>query len=222
LRAPARAAFTTTRARVDRDPLATTHTVPHDGSASRSPALADARLVAVGSSNPVKVGAVRAVLAAGAPNVRVESVAVSSGGPDQPWGDDETIRGAVARATAARAALDADFGVGIEGGVVEDAHGVGGALRTCAWAAVVDRAGTHAIGGSLAMPLPPAIAERVRGGMELGHAMDAETGARNVKHGAGAVGVLTAGIVDRQRAYEHLVAYAFARWLTPALWEGAS
>ena len=50
----------------------------------------------------------------------------------------------------------------------------------------------------------------VRGGTELGHAMDALTGAHNVKQGAGAVGILTHGLVTRQQAYETLVAYALA------------
>ena len=48
------------------------------------------------------------------------------------------------------------------------------------------------------------------------------TGAIGTKHGAGAVGILTAGLVDRQRAYETLVAYALAPFLSPAQYaEGA-
>jgi non-canonical (house-cleaning) NTP pyrophosphatase len=60
------------------------------------------------------------------------------------------------------------------------------------------------------MPLPARVAELVRGGMELGHAMDAVTGERDVKRGVGAVGILTRGLVSRQQAYETLVAYALA------------
>jgi non-canonical (house-cleaning) NTP pyrophosphatase len=41
------------------------------------------------------------------------------------------------------------------------------------------------------------------------------TGARNVKHGLGAVGILTRGLVSRQQAYETLVAYALASVLPP-------
>src|SRR5450830_1990839 len=96
------------------------------------------RLVAVGSKNPVKVAAVRAVLARIAPRAVVEMIAVTSGVPDQPFGDDETIRGALARALAAREAVGAELGFGIEGGVVELADGT---MRTCAWAAVVSSDG---------------------------------------------------------------------------------
>ena len=153
------------------------------------------------------------LVAAGA---RTEGVRVASTVRDQPWGDEETIRGAAARAHAARESLDADLGVGLEGGVVED--GASGTLRTCAWAVVVGRDGRSGTGGSLAMPLPPAVAAAVRAGAELGHAMDALTGAVNTKHGTGAVGVLTGGLIDRQRAYEVLVTYALAPWLAGEYW----
>ena len=66
------------------------------------------------------------------------------------------------------------------------------------------------------MLLPPRVAALVRNGVELGHAMDRVTGSHGTKHGAGAVGILTAGLVDRQRAYETLVAYALAPFLSPA------
>lgn len=163
--------------------------------------------VAVGSSNPVKIGAARSVVERLGGASELSSVAVASGVPDQPWGDDETIRGALARARAARAAADADVGIGIEGGVVESAEGT---VRTCAWAAAVTRDGRESVGGSLAMTLPPRVAALVRGGMELGHAMDAVTGRHNVKQGPGAVGILTHGLVTRQQAYEAIVAYALA------------
>ncbi|MES2178112.1 MAG: inosine/xanthosine triphosphatase [Gemmatimonadota bacterium] len=169
------------------------------------------RLVAVGSMNPVKINAARSVIERVDADADVRGVAVESGVPDQPWGDDETIRGAVARARAARETLDADWGVGIEGGVVASPDG---SVRTCAWAAIVSRDGTQGVGGSLSLELPRAVADLVRGGVELGHAMDAVTGEHNVKQGVGAVGLLTGGLVTRQQAYEVLVAYAMVPLLT--------
>jgi len=178
--------------------------------------LAVMRHIVVGSTNPVKVGAAQHVLATVAPLARIESIPVSSTVGDQPYGDDETIRGALARAHAARDARDADLGVGIEGGVVDERDGT---MRTCAWAAIVDRAGRSGVGGSLALTLPPRVAALVRSGLELGHAMDRIAGEHDTKRGKGAVGILTAGIVDRQRAYEVLVSYALARFLTPDLYD---
>jgi non-canonical (house-cleaning) NTP pyrophosphatase len=40
------------------------------------------------------------------------------------------------------------------------------------------------------------------------------TGVHNVKQGVGAVGILTAGLVTRQQAYEVLVAYALVPFLS--------
>ena len=171
--------------------------------------------------NPVKIAAVRAVLERVGARARVDGIAVASGVSDQPVGDDETIRGATQRARAVLAQTDADFGVGLEGGVVDErgVDGADGFMRTCAWAAVVARDGRVGTGGSLAMTLPARVASLVRDGVELGHAMDRVTGGQDTKRGAGAVGILTAGLVDRQRAYESLVTYALAPFLTPALYD---
>jgi non-canonical (house-cleaning) NTP pyrophosphatase len=102
------------------------------------------------------------------------------------------------------------MGIGIEGGVNDAGDG---RVRTCAWAAVVARDGRSGVGGSLSLELPQRVAELVREGMELGHAMDEVTGERNVKQGVGAVGILTRGLVSRSQAYEYILAYA----LTPFL-----
>ena len=179
--------------------------------------LQSVRRVAVGSTNPVKVAAVRAVLIAAGASAEIASIGVASTVRDQPIGDDETIRGALARAQASREATGAELGVGIEGGIVELPDG---SMRTCAWAAIVDADGRAGIGGSLAMQLPNAVAELVRGGLELGHAMDRYVNERDTKRGKGAVGILTAGLVDRQRAYESLVSYALAPFITPDLYAG--
>ena len=172
--------------------------------------------VVVGSRNPVKIAAVRAVLARVAPRATADGHAVASQVPDQPWGDEETIRGARTRARAALAAdPGASMGVGIEGGVVALADG---GVMSNAWAVVVDRDGREGVGGSLAMPLPPKVARLLREGMELGHAMDAVTGSENTKHKEGAVGILTQGLITRQGAYEVLLTYALAPWLAAEHW----
>ncbi len=143
-------------------------------------------------------------------DVQVTGLAVDSGVAPQPMGDEETQFGAETRARSALAQSDATLAVGLEGGVVllVDGH-----MRTCAWAVAVDRHGVRGVGGSLAMPLPECVASRIRAGEELGYAMDAIANTVGTKHGRGAVGILTAGLIDRQRAYETLVTYAFVPWL---------
>jgi len=81
--------------------------------------------VVVGSTNPVKVAAVEAVLARCGPGIEVHGVAVSSGVPDQPWGDDETRAGALARA---RAALARDLRAFLDAMGLASAHLVGHSL----------------------------------------------------------------------------------------------
>jgi inosine/xanthosine triphosphatase len=171
--------------------------------------------VVVGSLNPVKVAAVRAVILRHWPQAEVWGVSVPSGVPDQPWGDDETIRGAGNRARAAQRETGASLAIGLEGGCVRLSDG---SARTCAWAVAVDATGRESVGGSLSMPLPAAVTAELNAGAELGHAIDTVAGTVNVKHGQGAVGILTAGLVDRQGAYEVLVAYALSPWLAPDFW----
>ncbi|MEO7361407.1 MAG: inosine/xanthosine triphosphatase [Gemmatimonadaceae bacterium] len=171
------------------------------------------RKVVVGSTNPVKIAAVRAVIARVAPDASVQSVAVASGVPDQPWGDEETQRGAAQRARQALLMVDdggADLGVGVEGGVVLQHDG---SVRTCAWAVVCTKDGRTGTGGSLAMQLPAEVASLVIAGTELGHAMDEVAKLVETKRRTGAVGILTAGLIDRQRAYEPLITYALAPFL---------
>ena len=94
-----------------------------------------------------------------------------------------------------------------------------GSVRTCAWAAVVAADGRESVGGSLAMPLPPALVRALRGGTELGHAIDALTGEANTKHRGGAVAVLSAGLIDRQAAYEVILTYALTRFIAARWWD---
>ena len=199
------------------------HNDHHDTSRSQ-PAMSQSllpwiRKVVVGSTNPVKIAAVRAVIARVAPEASVHAVDVASGVPDQPWGDDETQRGAAERARQAlrlSTEADADLGVGIEGGVVLQHDG---SVRTCAWAVASTRDGQTGTGGSLAMQLPLEVAALVIAGTELGHAMDQVALRVHTKRHAGAVGILTAGLIDRQRAYEPLVSYALAPFLAAEYFE---
>ncbi len=165
--------------------------------------------VAVGTDNPVKCRAVRNVMRRLFPGAQVVSRQVPSGLPEQPFGDEDTRRGAVNRAHAARLAVHSDWGVGIEGGVVESEHG----MMTCAWCAIEDRSGRVGIGGSTNMLLPEEVAGRVRAGDELGKAMDEFAKLTDVKRKMGAIGVMTKGLTDRQRAYEFIVKMAVVKFL---------
>ncbi len=165
--------------------------------------------IAVGTDNPIKARAVRNVMRKVFPGAEVVSLKVGTGMPSQPVGDAETRQGAMNRAHAARIATKADWGIGIEGGVIETEVG----MMTCAWCAIEDRSGRVGIGGSTNMLLPDAVATKLRAGGELGPTMDDFTGIRNVKKKMGAIGVLTRGLTDLRRSYEFIIKLALVKFL---------
>jgi inosine/xanthosine triphosphatase len=172
----------------------------------------------VGSKNPVKIAAARNVLRRVYDgDVDVEPLGVASGVSHQPWGSEETLHGALNRARAAQRTSNATLGIGFEGGLLE----VSGRVFTSAWCVVVRNDGVVGIAGGENVLLPPSVAADVRAGAELGSAMDKLTGLDNTKHGDGAIGILTGGYLSRQTAYEHLLALALARLLTPAYYENS-
>lgn len=168
-------------------------------------------LVAVGSTNPVKLAAARSVMETLYPGVRLQGVAVESGVPDQPRSDDETVTGAINRARAARARLNADLGIGLEGGVQASPWG----CLLSGWVAIVDRQGRVGLASAGRILLPPALAGAIERGEELGPAMDRLSGQADTRRGPGAVGILTNELVKREEAFRMAVAYAAARFLHP-------
>ena len=176
--------------------------------------------VAVGSCNPVKVEAVRRAFAAAFPDseVTVSKHDVPSGVSDQPRGEEETRLGAQQRARGAlAAAAAADYGVGLEGGVVDAASG---GLESIGCMAIVrGRDGRESVSRTASFPLPPRVARLVRGEepgygkMELGAADDVVFNDIGSKQKGGAVAKVTNGLLDRARYYEHALLCACAPFL---------
>ena len=169
---------------------------------------------AVGSTNPAKLEAAHRALARLAPGCAVEGIAVRSGVGAQPFGEEDTRRGALARARAARAEIDADLGLGLEGGVIFEQD----VPWLVSWVAVVDREGRIGEASGLRMPLPLLAAARLRDGAELGDVIDALFDVHLAKQQAGAVGLLTEGFVSRTDAFADLVAMACAPLLRTDLY----
>ena len=167
--------------------------------------------IAVGSTNPVKLTAVQSIIQQLWPEAEITAVAVPTGVSDMPLSDSETIAGARNRARAARAAINADLGFGLEGGVHPDPIG----LVLQGWVVVTDGNGREGVAGAGRLPLPPKIAQRILAGEELGPVMDDLLGESNVKAKGGAVGALTGGLIPRQQAFALGVAYALAPFVAP-------
>ena len=170
--------------------------------------------IAVGSTNPVKVTAVSRMFLQKWPHAEIIPVAVPSGVSDMPMTDEETRLGAQNRAIAARNAVAADFGVGLEGGVQAESFG----LVLHGWVVIVDRNGRIGISGCPRLQLPEHIAQRVLAGEELGPVMDDVLDDHNVKQKGGAVGALTDNLVVRGDAFATAVAYALAPFVKPELY----
>lgn len=174
--------------------------------------------IAVGSLNPVKKQAAVDVLAPLFPGATFVTLSVPSGVPAQPWSDDETRAGAINRARSAQTQTGADLAVGFEGGLIRTDVG----LMTCAWCAVLDASGRLGVGGGSHTLLPPAAANRLTGGEELGTVMDWLSGQHNSKHGDGAIGILTGGLESRQSAYAHILRLALAPFRRPDLFSNGA
>lgn len=172
--------------------------------------------VGVASKNPVKSRAVRIGFEHIFPGTAIElrTASVPSGVSDQPMSDAETYRGARQRAEALRGEVpDCDYWVGLEGGIDDGPHG----MCAYAWMVVLspDRLGQARTGTFF---LPPRVADLVREGHELGRADDIVFGRTNSKAEEGAIGLLTAGAIDRADLYAHAVALALVPFVNPELY----
>ncbi|ELY51218.1 DUF84 family protein [Natronococcus jeotgali] len=166
--------------------------------------------VAVGSTNPVKVDAVERALARYEPTVA--PIAVDSGVSEQPRSVAETVSGAENRARRALEAGDAEYGIGLEGGVarLEGAPG----LSLIMWGAATDGERIER-GGGPTLRLPETIERRLEGGEELGPVMDDVLGREGVAETDGAAGALTNGLTDRSSALAEAVACSVGPLLVP-------
>ena len=169
--------------------------------------------VIITSTNPVKVRAVLEAFKVVFPGEEFVHIGhkINSGVPNQPIGNSETFQGAVNRVdTASKLIPDADFWVGIEGGVEKD----GNNLFAFAWVIIKDPFQTGKA-RSASFQLPPQIAAMVETGKELGEADDIVFSRTNSKQENGAVGILTGDIIDRQKLYEPAVILALIPFLHP-------
>lgn len=191
-------------------------------------AIATLSRVALGSVSPAKVSAVETALRrVHGGFVAVTPVRAPSHVANQPVGDEETFRGARARAAGAlRLVPGALLGIGIEAGVAwrptaarggegRGAEPPGPRLFTSAWVVAVDRYGLEGSACSAAFEVPDHLAGPVMRGAELGTALDAAFGLERAKDGPGAAGVLSRGLVTRSELYVQAVLLALLPWVAP-------
>jgi inosine/xanthosine triphosphatase len=163
--------------------------------------------IIVASTNPAKINAALDGFLRMFPEeeFNVQGVSVASGVSDQPMGDQETFRGAINRATNAKVAVpDADFYVGLEGGI----EAKGDEMEAFAWMVVISRDGKVGKGRTGVFFLPPQVAALINEGKELGEADDIVFKKQNSKQANGAVGILTNDVITRTAFYSEAMVFA--------------
>jgi len=173
--------------------------------------------IIVASKNPVKLNATRRGFEQMFPETEfiVEGVSVESGVSDQPIGRDETLQGAYNRLNGIIEIVpDADYWVGVEGGI--EVHNK--EMEVSAWIVIQDKSGRQGKGQTGTFVLPPAIAEHINDGKELGTATDIVFGQTNSKQAGGSIGELTGGLIDRTAHYDVGVIFALIPFKNPELY----
>jgi len=156
--------------------------------------------VAVGSKNPTKLASVKAAFDRYFPGNKITYVATETNSDvsEQPLSIEETIQGAVNRATNAQTD-DADFSVGIEGGLsfyTVNGHVYGVEVS---WVCVRNcRTGQSEIANSAGFPVFPKVVAHVKQGKTLSDAMAAEYGVVDIGMKNGYIGWLSGDVITRQ------------------------
>lgn len=172
--------------------------------------------IIIASKNPIKINATKLGFQKVYSNIdfECEGVSVPSDVSDQPMTNQETLQGAINRATHAKNGFpNAAFWVGIEGGIEK----VGEEMMAFAWIVIVS---TEATGKARTGTffLPPKVVELINQGKELGEADDIVFGHSNSKQKNGAVGILTGNLIDRTQFYVEAMVLALIPFLNKEIY----
>ncbi len=170
----------------------------------------------VGSTNKVKVNAVKQACQGSPVTADVKGFSVESGVSAQPMSDAETRRGATFRARAALAAglsqqpqIQGALGIGLEGGVFEHEDGT---LWSTVWVVVVDQSGNLWESNGARFPVPQVVANKIKAGGEMGPVVTAMTGMPSVKEEQGMIGIITRDFTNRTEEYSSIARLALGLW----------
>ncbi len=163
-------------------------------------------LIAVGSTNPVKVQAVKQALAG--ENVRILPYAASSEVSAQPLSDEETRTGAIQRAQNCLDNCEADLAIGLEAGV--SFHGDNVYLSH--WGALVHERQKFTSNGPQIL-LPRSFQKELLAGRILEELMHEKTGIESLGKKAGAIAVFTGNRVNREQMLTQIVQVLIGQYL---------
>ena len=151
------------------------------------------RVVAVGSTNPVKIEAVREGFEKVLGAVEVVGVDVNSNVSSHPIGLEETYLGALNRAKNAFEKVQCSYGVGIEAGLIKvEEHYID--VHVC----VVFDGIRETVGLSQGFEYPKIVAEKVLEGIEGGKIAEKISGIKDIGKNIGLIGYLTDNNITRK------------------------
>lgn len=159
-------------------------------------------IVNVGSKNKIKIWAVRDVFLKLFGKVEVHGISVPSNVPEQPR-DAQAIEGATNRARSSLG--DADFGIGIESGVVWNEES--NSSLCVQFCAVIDKLEKVTLGHSAGFMLPAGIRGKLAEGSDLAEALGVLAGAQ-IEESKGAIGYLSDDLIARSSLCESAVLMA--------------
>lgn len=185
-------------------------------------------IIAIGSTNNVKVNAAMQAFAdfrlfISDPDevssifdgLVIKDFAVDSGVAPQPFGLVQTQLGSRNRSKALRELCpDADYFVGMEAGVIVQPEG----MYEVSTATIIDQKGNTSFASGGQILLPPAIAQLVASGLELGQASDKFFGKTDSKQATGTVGLLSKNAITRRDLFYSVVLSALVPFMSPSLY----
>lgn len=155
--------------------------------------------IAIGSTNPVKIQAVKNAL--DNEDLCVIPCSALSKVRPQPLSDEETLQGAINRAKDCLEKTEATFAIGLEAGVVFLQNQV----YLCHWGAIVDRNhNTYFTNGPLIL-LPTEYCKPLQDGENLEEIMHHSTGIQSLGAREGAIGIFTQNRLNREQILTQMV-----------------
>ncbi|MFX0198254.1 MAG: inosine/xanthosine triphosphatase [Candidatus Hodarchaeota archaeon] len=165
--------------------------------------------IAVGSTNPVKFQAVENAFSHYFPAIEVISIKVDSDVPIQPY-NEEIKKGAENRARKALKVTNAEYSVGLEGGIIELYE----TAYIAGYCAIMNQnLECHGSWGSF-WECPPLVLKQLKSKKkELGIVIDELSKRTNTKQAEGAIGIFSKGVILRELVTRHAVIYALIPFL---------
>lgn len=165
--------------------------------------------IAVGSTNPVKFQAVENAFSHYFTAIEIISIKVDSDVPIQPY-NEEIKKGAENRARKALKATNAEYSVGLEGGIIELYE----TAYIAGYCAIINQNfECHGSWGSF-WECPPLVLKQLKSTKkELGTVIDELSKRTNTKQTEGAIGIFSKGVIVRELVTRHAVIYALIPFL---------